>query len=328
MDHRFVAEHFATLKEEEEDRFGEMAEAVFRFQLEANPVWKRFAGGHIWTGWESVPLLPVDAFKLAPIIAGDPSEAQATFRSSGTGRVARATHYVRDLEVYRQSAVTHFGRIFGTVRKTILAYLPGYADAAEESSLVYMARMLIDEYGDGLSGFTLDDPGLLDRAVEERRPIVLLGAAFGLLDLLDEDERPLAPGSVVIETGGMKTHRREISRADLHKRLSHGFRLPRPSIYSEYGMCEMLSQCYTRGDEVFHPPSWMRLRVVDPLEPSAERAEGVEGALAVYDLANLYSAPFLLTQDRAVQVGRGVRILGRLSGAELRGCNFLIEANE
>ena len=121
----------------------------------------------------------------------------------------------------------------------------------------------------------------------------------------------------------MKTHRREITRATLYRRLREGF--GDASVRSEYGMCELLSSCYSRGDGIFHPPPWMRFRVVDPACPFESLEEGREGALAVLDLANVYSASAVLTQDRAVRRGDGFEVLGRLEHAELRGCNFLLD---
>ena len=121
----------------------------------------------------------------------------------------------------------------------------------------------------------------------------------------------------------MKTHRREITRDALHRRLRGGFGVA--SVRSEYGMCELLSSCYSRRGGIFHPPPWMRFRVVDPACPFEPLEESREGALAVLDLANVYSASAVLTQDRAVQRGNGFEVLGRLESAELRGCNFLLK---
>jgi hypothetical protein len=324
--HTDVVAGFTTLSEKDEDRFGRMAEAVFHFQREHNPVYRRVAEGARWTHWQDAPLLPIEAFKLVAVSSSSAPPAR-TFLSSGTGRGTQARHHVADIDVYERSVTHHFRRVFGTSRRTILAHLPGYSELGEASSLVHMARVLIDVFGDEQSGFVLEDERLLDAALSRERPILLLGAAFGLLDLLDERPRPLPEGSIVLETGGMKTYRKEISRAALHAELSTGFAVGRDHVLSEYGMCEFLSQCYTRGGEVYFAPPWMRVRVLDPLDPARELPEGEPGALAVVDLANVYSASFVLTQDQAVAREGGFEVLGRLSGAELRGCNFLLEAD-
>jgi hypothetical protein len=320
-----VAATFASLAKSDEDRFDQMAEAVFRFQVASNPVYGRFAGDQSWDGWRTAPFLPIEAFKFAPIVCGDPSRMEAVFVSSGTTNQSRARHYVQDLSVYRTAVTTGFSQVFGDGPMLILAHLPGYQESGDASSLVTMASMLIDAIGEEGSGFTLQRPELLDIAISNGTPVMLLGAAFGLLDMLDLGPRALPTGSIVVETGGMKTHRREISRSDLHQRLSEGFGIPRSSVLSEYGMCELLSQSYSRGDEEFYPPPWVRIQIVDPSDPSRRLPEGVPGALAIVDLANVYSASFILTQDRAVIRDDGFQVLGRLSGAELRGCNFLVE---
>jgi hypothetical protein len=195
-----------------------------------------------------------------------------------------------------------------------------------------MVDLFIRRYGDDHSGFFLDDPSLLDAAVEHSRrhdtSFLLFGAAFGLLDLLDERPVSLPDSARVIETGGMKTYRREIGRDELHARLAGGFGVPEDRVWSEYGMCELMSQCYTRGGHVFYPPPWMRFRIVDPERPAREVPSGTPGALALFDMGNVYTASALLTEDRAVRAGDGFRVLGRLSGAQLRGCNFLVESDE
>ncbi|HET6568560.1 MAG TPA: hypothetical protein VFG50_11400, partial [Rhodothermales bacterium] len=159
-------------------------------------------------------------------------------------------------------------------------------------------------------------------------PLLLFGAAFGLLDLAEKGPMVLPENSIVVETGGMKTHRREITRAELHRKLADGFGLPVSRIWSEYGMCELLSQCYARGGGTYLPPPWLRFRVVDPERPEREMPEGEPGMLQIFDMANLYSVSAIRTEDLAVRRGEGFEVLGRLSGADLRGCNFLLPSEQ
>ena len=190
-----------------------------------------------------------------------------------------------------------------------MAHLPHYAERGEQSSLLYMVDYLIRQYGDDHSGFFLDDRTVLERAVayskSEATPLLLFGAAFGLLDLAEEATITLPTTARVIETGGMKTYRRAISRGELHRRLAEGFGVPEAHIWSEYGMCELMSQAYTRGGPIFFPPPWMRAWIVDPEHPDREMPEGQPGALALFDLANVYSVSAILTEDRAVRRGSG-----------------------
>jgi acyl-protein synthetase LuxE len=298
------------------DSFDGLAERVLAFQREHNRVYREFSTAGLY--------LPIAAFKHGFNGTFDPRLAERIFRSSGTGGSRRAEHFVRDLTFYNRSLEDGFRRVFGSGPFTILAHLPDYAS---DSSLVYMAERVIAAFGNPSSGFFLEDPAILHEAARlggDR--IVLIGAAFGLLDLLDAQPLQLPIDSLVVETGGMKTHRREIQRGDLHQRLARGFGVPRSQIWSEFGMCELLSQCYATGTERYRPPPWMRVSVRDPELPETEMPPGVPGVLAVIDLANAHSASAILTEDRAVQYNDGFEILGRLTGTDLRGCNYLLEA--
>ena len=312
--------------------FEAAARAVFDYQHAENDVYRRYCKETVEGGWQTTPYLPVEAFKHVPVTTFPPEEAEHVFESSGTGRGVSSKHYVRSLALYERVVTAHFEDVFGSGPFTFVAHLPDYAERGARSSLLYMVDVLIRRYGDAQSGFFLEDPTRLYAAIEHSRtqgmPLLLFGAAFGLLDLLDACDVTLPADALVIETGGMKTHRREIGRDALHARLAQGFGLAEVRIRSEYGMCELMSQCYTRGEGIFFPPPWMRFRVVDPEDPTRELPEGKPGALALFDLANMFTVSALQTQDRAERIGDGFRVLGRLSRAELRGCNFLIESNE
>ncbi len=318
------------LHPDDEAGFNALAREVYRYQTAHNPVYSRYCKEKPFAHWTSVPYLPVAAFKQAPITAFPTESAERIFRSSGTGRTTPSKHYVRDLSLYERAVTTHFEAVVGSGPFTLVAHLPHYAERGKQSSLVHMVQTLIDCYGDDHSGFFLTDRSLLDAAIAHTRrasnDLILFGAAFGLLDLVDEKALQLPEDALVIETGGMKTYRQSITRDALHDRLSAGLSVPESRIWSEYGMCELMSQCYTRGDHVFRPPPWMRARVVDPDAPTETRPAGQPGALTVFDLANLHSVSALFTEDRAVQTEEGFRVLGRLDEAELRGCNFLVES--
>ncbi|MBO6577378.1 MAG: hypothetical protein JJ896_18100 [Rhodothermales bacterium] len=302
--------------ETERHGFDELAESVLAYQRQENPVYRRFS--------QVARHLPVEAFKRTAVTTFPAEEAEAVFQSSGTGSGTPSRHYVRYRDDYRAVVTAGYTRIFGDGPRRIIAHLPAYA---ETSSLVAMASDLMERFGADGSGFFLDDPGLLDRAVHTPgAPIWLIGAAFGLLDLVDERPRALPEGSVVVETGGMKTHRRSIPRTELHARLQVGFSVPVTSLWSEYGMCELMSQAWGRSGEAFESPPWMKVSIVNPEDPVREVPAGQTGAIAVVDLANQHSASAILTQDRGrMAPGDRFEVLGRLTGAELRGCNHLME---
>ena len=274
-------------------------------------------------GQYGLDYLPVEAFKHAPVTTFPPDQAEVVFESSRTGSTVASRHYVRYADVYQRSVCANFAATMGRGPYTILAHLPGYA--AQTSSLVYMVQLLMDQFGASDSSFFLEDWSPLERAITHHAaPLVLIGAAFGLLDLVEQHKWHLPAGSIVIETGGMKTYRRSITRNQLHVQIAEGFGVAQANVWSEYGMCELMSQAYAKGGEIYDPPPWMRVRVVDPLRPERVLPEGESGALAIIDLANLYSVSWLLTEDMGVQRGAGFEVLGRLPTSALRGCNFLI----
>lgn len=263
--------------------------------------------------------LPVAAFKHAEVTTFPAAEAECVFKSSATGGALRSRHFVRRMAVYEASVCAAFKAVFGEGPYQIWAHLPGYATA---SSLVCMMKILMRKYGTGGSQFFLSKglPNIADAGA----PILLFGAAFGLLDLADTGPRHLPKDARIIETGGMKTHRRAITRSELHARLAAGFGIDEQRVWSEYGMCELMSQAYAQGGPIYKSPPWMRVRIVDPEAPDRVMPDGKPGLLAITDLANLYTVSSILTEDLGVSRGGGFEVLGRFPGSAMRGCNFLI----
>ncbi|MCS7081386.1 MAG: acyl transferase [Bacteroidetes bacterium] len=330
-----AAERFWARFTDPEADFEGLALEAFRLQAQENPVYRAYLNAlgvrpNLITSWRQIPPLPVEAFRHAPVCIGPPERAQAVFQSSGTTASGRSRHYVQDLRFYDRSALTHFAQAVGSGPLVLAAWLPGYAERPD-ASLLYMVRRLIEAFGRQGSGFAYPSLDRLRGAIEEADRsgslFVLFGAAFGLLELLEtHGPVPLPPKSLVIETGGMKGRRRELERGELHELLARGFGLARQQVLSEYGMTELLSQAYSRGGEVFYPPSWMRFRVVSPEDPlGPELPEGEPGALVLVDLANYWSVCAIQTQDLAVRRAEGFEVIGRLEGAPLRGCNLLLE---
>lgn len=315
MTAEFVASQFHLVGQSVVPTFDEFAEYTVRFQKQENPVYERFQG---------FTYLPIEAFKQTVVSTFPTAEAEAIFLSSGTSQGgSRSRHFVRSLDVYRRSVTTHFESVFGRGPFRILAHLPSYAELGDASSLVTMVKYLMETFGTSDSAFFLDTVPDLSRSDEA--PVLLFGAAFGLLSLADSGRHTLPGDSLVLETGGMKTHRQAIDRSTLHQRLAKGFGIDIENVTSEYGMCELLSQFYIRTDGLFYPPPWVRFSVFDTGNPTREVGDGEPGALAVFDLANIYSVSAILTEDRAIKIGGGFELLGRLSDADLRGCNFLVE---
>lgn len=311
-------------------RFDDMAEAAFEHQREWSPTYRRFAAGHKWSDWATAPFLPVEAFKWPGIVDSGSIRPEVVFSSSGTGG-KQSRHPVIDLSIYERSVAAHFVEVFGGGAFRIAAHLPTYRRSGETSSLLHMVDLLMRKAGTPESGFALDEAefdAILCRKGNGDAPVMVFGTAFGLLDMVEKRSRRLPPTAVVVETGGMKTYRRNIARRDLHERLAEGFGIARDRVMSEYGMCELLSQCYTRGGEIYYPPSWMRFRVVDVEDPELEVEEGYPGLLALFDLANIHSVSAILTSDLAIQRSSGFELVGRADAAEIRGCNFLVQPDQ
>lgn len=318
--------------------FDGLARAAFEHQTGWGGVYATFADGVPWRCWRAAPLLPIAAFCLAPVTAFNPSEAEAVFVSSGTTAQtgqSPARHHVRSLDLYRSLSAEGFRRALGAGPVVLACHLPGYAERGAASSLVSMADHLVATVGAEGSGFFLDDTAPFERALVASRatgtPLLLLGAAFGLLDLAETGRWRLPPGARVIETGGMKTRRRELPRSDLHAALADGFGLGVDRIGSEYGMAELTSQGWAVSGGRYAAPPWMRVRALDPAAfdrgEMRDAARGTPGRLAVVDLGNVYSAPFLATDDRAIVHADGTfEVLGRMPDTSLRGCNFLLDA--
>lgn len=313
--------------------FSERCLKVYRYQAERSALFRSFISAFglnensdLQIG--EIPLLPIEAFKHKAIII-DGLNTNLRFVSSGTESMNRSTHPILDRKVYEKAITKEFNHHFPTDKFSILCFMPGY-DNNQHSSLIYMIDHLIKTDKSGLSR-TLpqeieDIKSHLMRIKQRNKIPILFGAAFGILDLIDSGLDCFPDSLEVIETGGMKTYRREISRQELRMKISEGFDIPYQQIHSEYGMCELLSQCYAIGSEWFQTPDWVNVTIRKIDNPNEVCEVGEEGKIGVIDLANLHSCSFILTEDRGVlgQDGR-FKVLGRWNPENLRGCNFLID---
>ncbi len=303
-------------------------ESAFLHQVRHNPVYGDFVRA-LGPADGEFPLLPVEAFRTGRVYAAD-TPPELVFRSSGTTGMRRSEHAVAKADRYRQAVFAGLDHFYPDWRRFVVAgYTPGY-DRNPHSSLIHMIRMLIGEDASGLSRFL--EPGQpvpSDWAAAVHasgRPVLLFGAAFGLMDLAEAHPFALPAGSIIMETGGMKTHRREMDRLDMHTRLAQAFAVPAADVHSEYGMTELLSQAYAGGDGRFRTPPWMAVSIRDPKNPILCLPDGAEGLIGIFDGANIDSCCFLLTGDRGRRHPDGsFEVLGRWKSDNLRGCNFLVD---
>jgi len=313
------------------EEFGSLALDIFRYQAEHNLTYRKFLEqlgtdpGSI-DNIKRIPFLPVESFKNHKVITGE-EKIGITFKSSGTASGDRSIHYVSDPDLYIESFSRCFRLYYGDpANYCILALLPSYLER-RESSLVFMAKYLIEQTNHPDSGFylhNLDD--LTEKLVKlekKKQKTILLGVSFALLDLAEKYSLPLNY-TIIIETGGMKGQREEIIREELHDILKKAFRVK--EIHSEYGMTELLSQAWSERDGIFHTPPWMQILIRDIYDPLNYIPDGKSGGINIIDLANIHSCSFIATQDIGkLHPGGSFEVLGRFDNSDVRGCNLMVD---
>ena len=306
--------------------FSSVALELFRFQATACEPYRQYVellgvNPHKVERVEDIPFLPIEFFKLRDVYCGE-GEPEKIFTSSSTTGQTPSHHMMQSLALYERAFTGAFEQFYGAAEGwSIYGLLPNYLQR-EGSSLVYMVDRLIERCGSG--GFYLDEYAkLLSDMAADPKPKILLGVSYALWDLA-EQYAPKLENTIVMETGGMKGQREELPKAEFHKILTEAFGVEK--IHSEYGMAELTSQAYSSGDGVFRSPEWMRVMVRDVNNPLRVLPEGGRGAINVIDLANISSCAFIATQDVGrILAGGEFTIEGRLSGAEIRGCNLLVQ---
>ncbi len=265
-----------------------------------------------------IPFLPIELFKSHEIYCAETSP-EAIFTSSGD---VSSRHMMSSLEQYEHAFVRAFELFYGDVREwSIYALLPSYLER-DGSSLIYMVERLIERCGHG--GFYLyDHDKLIGDMANDPRPKILIGVTYALLDLAESGKvTSQLHNCVVMETGGMKGRREELSKEQLHEQLCRAFGVE--SIASEYGMAELTSQAYSSRANRFYAPAWMRVLVRDVADPFDLRTVG-RGGLNIIDLASNESCAFIQTQDMGMLFDDGsFSVDGRIESSDIRGCNLLL----
>lgn len=311
-----------------EAEFKSLAFEVFRFQSENNGIYSQYISmlNREVNSIYDIPFLPVEFFKSHQVTSTK-EKVKQIFTSSGTSGSDTSKHYVFDTDLYEYVFTSIFEKFYGLITDyTILALLPSYLER-KGSSLIYMAEKLIVASRSGDSGFYLNEHeklyNLLVNLQKQKRKTILLGVTYALLDFVAAYKLAW-PELIVMETGGMKGKRKESVRDEVHEQLCSGFGVD--SIHSEYGMTELLSQAYSKGNGIFHTPRWMKILIRDPYDPLVNLAPGFSGGVNIIDLANIDSCAFIATQDIGkVYPDNSFEILGRFDFSDLRGCNLLVD---
>ncbi|HEY1040699.1 MAG TPA: acyl transferase [Bacteroidia bacterium] len=311
--------------------FEQLTLEAFQYQCIHNPVYKEFISYLkidllLVKSMDQIPFLPIQFFKSHRVYAS-PNNPEIVFTSSGTTGTITSSHYVSELELYRQSFTKAFELFYGNINEyCVLALLPSYLER-EGSSLVYMADDLIQKSKHNGSGFYLhniDDLKLqIESLKQKKQKTILLGVSYALMDLADNN-CVLDNNFIVMETGGMKGKRKELLKEELHTYLMKGFGVT--EIHSEYGMTELLSQAYNKGKGIYQCPPWMQVSTREVNDPFSKTKPGKTGGINVIDLANIYSCPFIATQDLGkIYPGGNFEIIGRFDNSDIRGCNLLVQ---
>jgi len=314
------------------EEFNDAALDIFQYQYANNSIYKQYAD-LIETdissikNYREIPFLPIELFKTKEIKSFE-TEPEVVFQSSGTTGMQRSRHYVADLALYEESFLKGFEYFYGVAKDyCFIALLPSYIER-HDSSLVYMVNRLIETSRHSESSFYSNEydkvaevlKGLSEKGIKT----ILIGVSFALLDLADIFKGSLNENIIIMETGGMKGRRKEMLREELHSILCNAFKVD--SIQSEYGMTELLSQAYSKGNGLFKCPPWMKVMIRDTNDPFSVLGNEKTGGVNIIDLANIYSCSFIATQDLGrLHDDESFEIVGRFDNSDIRGCNLLID---
>ncbi len=312
-----------------ESSFESHALQVFKWQAEHNVVYQSYLA-HLSVdvsqidSLNKIPFLPISFFKTHTVKSNE-WVTQKVFESSGTTGSQASKHHINNVAFYHLHAKLLFEKQFGLLKDAhILALLPSYLER-DSSSLVSMVQYFIKQSHSKHSGFYLHNLEALATKLrelkKEQTKVILFGVTFALLELAEKYELDLSLVTL-IETGGMKGRREEVTREELYAVLRDKLKVEQ--IYSEYGMTELLSQAYGRN-ALFSLPNTMRVLIREVSDPFSLAANGRTGGINVIDLANVHTCSFIETQDLGRLNNDGTfEVLGRFDNSELRGCNLLV----
>lgn len=303
---------------------------LFHYQYSENTLYRQYGE---WLGKDpssvtnpgEIPLLPISAFKNHDILTGT-WIPQMTFRSSGTTSAQRSRHLVRDVQIYLDHALYLWEKHFGhTEQYCFLALLPGYVERGE-SSLVCMVDYFIRRTKQNGSDYILGKEHLLSAIYRENQKknikTVLFGVSYALIAMI-EKERFCFENLWVLETGGMKGLREDLTKEELIFMLQDGFGTNH--VFSEYGMTELFSQAYTTGATAFNRHDYLSIQIRQLQDPLSPEVDGKQGIVGCIDLANIDTCAFILTEDSGYTSPENTFYLtGRTDNADIRGCNLLL----
>lgn len=308
-----------------QESFSRLALETARYQFDHNAVFNNFCRFLNRDPLRGEPVfLPVRFFKTHNVLC-DNLDPRHTFLSSSTSGMGESKHLIADTSWYERSYIKGFERRFGSPETfTFLGLLPSYLER-QGSSLIYMVEGLMSASASPHNGFFLNDFEALTEKILElesaKVPTILFGVTYALLDFAAKNAIPLKY-TTIVETGGMKGRKQEITKSELHQRLQESFQTTQ--IFSEYGMTEMLSQAWTTEHGRFVAPPWMKIDITDLSDPFSILPAGSWGRICVTDLANMHSCSFIATDDIGkLHPDGSFEVAGRIDFSDLRGCSLL-----
>ena len=333
--------------------FNRLALNIFAYQFTHNYIYQNFCkqlgvnNSHI-EYWQKIPAVTTSAFKHVLLTCFPSHQSKAVFHTSGTTQKRTGKHYFKTLDFYRRAMLRSFKDYclpeHGKIR---MLFLGPTIDFFPNSSLGFFFSGVMKEFGTSNSATFVTQMSLdhvkfyqaAKDAINKNESVFILGTAFSLLQCMDELSRKkiklhLPPGSRILDTGGYKGRTREVARKDFHKMLCDYFGVSGNYLLNEYGMTELSSQFYEsqlegvplqeNRDSIKLMPPWVRVVAIDPDSMQVLPA-GEIGMLKVYDLANIESVMAIQTEDLGRAWQDRIELIGRASGAELRGCSMLTE---
>ena len=201
----------------------------------------------------------------------------------------------------------------------------------------------------------------IERAFLESKQILLVGTSLLFKSLLEQlrlkkiKQLVLPKDSAIMQTGGFKNEKETISPARLKQELGSFFALRPEKILDQYGMSETGTQFYDyyeinkslnkKTNKNFNKenneennkknnssnfvyrekliPHWCQIRILDPRNLKRELPVFETGLIAIYDLTNLDSCAFILTEDLGFKTTQNTfQVVGRVAQADLKGCSL------
>ena len=336
-----------------EEEFQQKCLETFQYQYQNIEVYRKFVdylkiNPNEIQEMEKIPFLPIEMFKNHTLLDKNKT-TNLYFQSSGTTQMNLSKHWIADENLYQESIEKSFEQFIGKAEDYVfLGLLPSYLEK-QNSSLIYMVDFLMKKSGKPENGYFLYNHAelfqILKELSKENKKVILFGVAFALLDFLDfchselvEECLQLSNQLIIIETGGMKGRKEEMTKDELLKIFRKGFGTDK--IYSEYSMTELLSQAYSLGQNIYDCPNWMRILIRNTEDPFSYLEAGRNGAINIIDLANRHSCSFIATQDlgrivpdseilRNAQndqklLSKPFQVLGRIDHSDIRGCSLLV----